>query len=67
MEKNQAAVALGKLGGSATSRRKTAAARRNAKLGGWVKGRKRGPRKDQDANTTAFRVVAEAAKRSAAD
>jgi hypothetical protein len=34
-----------RLGGSATSRAKTKAARANAKLGGWPKGRKRGKRK----------------------
>jgi len=60
MEKNPAAVALGKLGGSATSKRKAFAARENAKLGGWPKGRKRGPRKTLDANQIAHRVVREA-------
>lgn len=44
-KKNPAAVALGKLGGRATSEAKTKAARENAKKGGWPKGRKRGPRK----------------------
>lgn len=39
--KNPAAVALGRLGGSATSKSKTKAARLNAKKGGWPKGRKR--------------------------
>lgn len=63
MEKNQAAVALGKLGGSATSKRKAAAARENAKLGGWPKGKKRGPRKQPDANQIAYRVVREATQR----
>jgi hypothetical protein len=38
-EKGQ--VALGKLGGSKTSVAKTAAARVNARKGGWPKGRKR--------------------------
>jgi len=60
MEKNQAAVALGKLGGSVTSRRKAIAARRNAKLGGWPKGRKRGKRPPADANVIAHRVVRQA-------
>jgi len=39
--KNPAAVALGRLGGQATSEAKTRAVRENAKLGGWPKGRKR--------------------------
>lgn len=39
--KNPAAVALGRLGGKATSEAKTRAVRENAKLGGWPKGRKR--------------------------
>jgi hypothetical protein len=39
--KNPAAVALGRLGGKATSEAKTRAAQRNAKLGGWPKGRAR--------------------------
>lgn len=43
--KNPAAVALGRLGGQATSEAKTRAVRANAKLGGWPKGRKRGKRK----------------------
>ncbi len=40
--KHPGAVDLGRLGGRATSRAKARAARRNAKLGGWPKGRKRG-------------------------
>jgi len=32
---------IGQLGGQARSRAKTRAARRNARLGGWPKGRKR--------------------------
>lgn len=36
---------IGKRGGSAKSPRKTKAARRNAKKGGWPKGLKRGPKK----------------------
>lgn len=43
MRKNPAAVALGKLGGRVKSEAKTAAARKNAKKGGWPKGRKRKP------------------------
>ena len=61
MRKNPAAVPLGRLGGSVTSRPKAAAARQNAKLGGWPKGKKRGPR-NQDANQNAHRVVGEAEK-----
>jgi hypothetical protein len=41
MKKNEAARILGKLGGQVTSEAKTAACRRNAKLGGWPKGRPR--------------------------
>jgi hypothetical protein len=50
-----------RLGGSATSRAKTKAARANAKLGGWPKGKKRGKRK-LDANQLAHSIVAKAAK-----
>lgn len=39
--KNPAAVALGRLGGKATSDAKAAAARANAKKGGWPKGKPR--------------------------
>lgn len=60
MQKNQAAVALGRLGGIATSKRKADAARRNAKLGGWPKGKKRGKRFKRDANQIAHGVVAQA-------
>jgi len=42
--KNPAAVALGRMGGKKKSKRKTEAARRNAKKGGWPKGRPRKPR-----------------------
>ena len=44
---NLAAQKLGRLGGRAKSAAKTAAARENAKLGGWPKGRprKRKPKK----------------------
>lgn len=40
---NPAAQTLGRLGGKARSAAKTAAARKNAKKGGWPKGRKRKP------------------------
>jgi len=43
--KNPAAVALGRLGGQATSEAKTRAVRANAKLGGWPKGRRRKPKR----------------------
>lgn len=39
--KNAAAVALGRLGGKATSEAKARAARENAKKGGWPKGKPR--------------------------
>jgi hypothetical protein len=42
--KNQAAVMLGRLGGKATSAAKARAARENAKLGGWPKGKPRKPK-----------------------
>jgi hypothetical protein len=38
---NKNAQALGRLGGKARSTAKTLAARKNATLGGWPKGRKR--------------------------
>jgi hypothetical protein len=38
---NAAAALMGRKGGKATSPAKTAAARKNGKLGGWPKGRKR--------------------------
>jgi hypothetical protein len=41
--KNPAAVALGKLGGAACTPAQNAARKRNAKKGGWPKGRKRKP------------------------
>lgn len=50
---------IGRLGGQQTSRAKARAARRNAKLGGWPKGKKRGKRKP-DANQIAHGVVAKA-------
>lgn len=55
---------IGSLLGSTTSKRKAAAARRNAKLGGWPKGKKRGKRnkRPMDANTLAHSVVADAEK-----
>jgi hypothetical protein len=40
-----AAVSLGRLGGGANTPAQQAARKRNAKLGGWPKDRKRGPRK----------------------
>lgn len=48
--------------GSISTNRKAKAARRNGKLGGWPKGKKRGPRKETDANVIAHRVVSEAEK-----
>jgi hypothetical protein len=53
---------IGSLLGSATSRAKARAARRNAKLGGWPKGKKRGKRKPTDPNVIAHGVVAKAEK-----
>jgi DnaJ-class molecular chaperone len=52
---------IGAEGGKARSRAKTRAARANAKLGGWPKGKKRGKRKP-DANQIAHGVVAKAEK-----
>lgn len=43
--KNPAAVALGRLGGKATSEAKAVAARENAKKGGWPKGKPRKPKR----------------------
>jgi hypothetical protein len=42
-EKHAAAVMLGRLGGKVKSAAKTAAARQNAKKGGWPKGKPRKP------------------------
>lgn len=42
---NKAAQALGRLGGLAKSAAKTAAARENAKKGGWPKGKPRKPKR----------------------
>lgn len=42
------AAEMGRKGGSATSRKKSRAAKRNARLGGWPKGKKRGKRKPKD-------------------
>jgi hypothetical protein len=39
---NKVAKVFGRLGGLATSEAKAKAARRNAKKGGWPKGKKRG-------------------------
>ncbi len=47
--KNPHAQALGKLGGSVRSPAQIAAAKRNAKLGGWPKGRPRKPKKRRSA------------------
>lgn len=57
-------INIGSLLGSTTSKLKAAAARRNAKLGGWPKGKKRGKRKKRptDANALAHSVVADAEK-----
>lgn len=43
---SNAAAALGRKGGQAKSERKTAAARKNARKGGWPKGRPRKGAKD---------------------
>lgn len=43
--KNPAAVALGRLGGKATSEAKAVAARENAKKGGWPNGKPRKPKR----------------------
>lgn len=48
--KNPAAVLLGRLGGRVTSEAKARAARKNAKLGGWPKGRKRKKVKHENTN-----------------
>lgn len=40
-KKNPAAVALGRLGGARNSKAQQEARKRNARLGGWPKGRKR--------------------------
>lgn len=52
-------INVGALLGSAKSKAKTRAARANAKLGGWPKGKKRGKRK-KDANQIAHGIVAQA-------
>ena len=44
MNPKEAAAALGRLGGKAKSEAKTAAARKNAKKGGWPKGKPRKPK-----------------------
>jgi len=58
-ERDEVLSEYARLGGSATSRAKTKAARANAKLGGWPKGKKRGKRKP-DANQVAHGIVAKA-------
>lgn len=55
-------INIGSLLGSTTSKAKARAARRNAKLGGWPKGKKRGKRRPRDANALAHSVVADAEK-----
>lgn len=45
MTLQKAAALLGRAGGLVKSTAKTRAVRENGKLGGWPKGRKRGPRK----------------------
>jgi hypothetical protein len=57
-------INIGSLLGSTTSKAKARAARRNAKLGGWPKGKKRGKRKKRpsDPNALAHSVVADAEK-----
>jgi hypothetical protein len=52
-------INVGALLGSAKSKAKTRAARANAKLGGWPKGKKRGKR-PKDANQIAHGIVAKA-------
>lgn len=52
---------VGSLLATIKSPAKAEASRRNAKLGGWPKGKKRGPR-PKDANALAHSVVAEAEK-----
>jgi len=55
-------INIGSLLGGQTSKAKARAARRNAKLGGWPKGKKRGKRKKRpsDANALAHSVVKDA-------
>lgn len=55
-------INIGALMGSQTSKAKARAARRNAKLGGWPKGKKRGKRKKRpaDPNALAHSVVKDA-------
>ena len=53
-------INIGSLLGSVTSKAKTRAARRNAKLGGWPKGKKRGKRKSTDPNVVAHGIVKQA-------
>jgi hypothetical protein len=55
-------INIGSLLGSQISKAKARAARRNAKLGGWPKGRKRGKRRPKDPNALAHSIVAEAEK-----
>jgi len=55
-------INIGSLLGRQTSKAKARAARKNAKLGGWPKGKKRGKRRPKDANALAHSVVADAEK-----
>lgn len=56
-------INVGSLIGSVKSKAKAEAARENAKLGGWPKGKKRGPRKPpEDSNALAHSIVAKAEK-----
>ena len=58
-------INIGSLLGSVTSKAKARASRKNAKLGGWPKGKKRGKRKrPTDANALAHDVVSEAIRRT---
>lgn len=55
-------INVGSLLGRVKSEAKAKASKENAKLGGWPKGKKRGPRKPTDANALAHSIVAEAEK-----
>ena len=60
-------INIGSLLGAIKSPRRAAASRRNAKLGGWVKGRKRGPRPPRDPNQAAKAVVDRFTRQDALD
>lgn len=55
-------INVGSLLGSVKSKAKANASRANGALGGWPKGKKRGPRKRKDANELAHGIVAQAEK-----